>query len=71
VPFYQDASYVLWRQTLLPFYGIFMALCGLAAGIVGLVAVIRVHERSWMVWLAMLPAAFTLFLILGQLLAPH
>jgi hypothetical protein len=30
-----------WQQNLLPSYGIIMLLCGLAAGILGLVAVIR------------------------------
>jgi hypothetical protein len=52
MPFSGDAS---WRQMILPFYGIFMLLCCLAAGIVGLVAITRQHERSWLVWLAVLP----------------
>lgn len=62
---------VTWRVTVLPFYGIFMLLCGLAAGIVGLIAVIRQHERSWLVWLAMLPGLMVLFLLLGEFLVPH
>jgi hypothetical protein len=33
----------------MPFYGIFMLLCGLSAGIIGLIAVLRQHERSWLV----------------------
>lgn len=40
---------VPWRQVVLPFYGFAMLSCGLAAGIVGLIAVIRRHERSWLV----------------------
>jgi hypothetical protein len=60
-----------WRQTLLPFYGIFMLLCGLSAGILGLIAVFRSHERSWLVWLTMLPGALVLFLLLGEFLVPH
>ena len=71
MPAYQDASSSLWRHNLLPFYGIFMVLCGLSAGVVGLVAVVRKQERSWMVWLAILPGAFVLFLLLGELLVPH
>ena len=71
MPAYQDASSELWRHNLLPFYGIFMMLCALAAGIVGLIAVIRKHERSWLVWLTILPGAFALFLLLGELLVPH
>jgi hypothetical protein len=62
---------VPWRQTVLPFYGIFMLLCGLAAGVVGLIAVIRKHERSWMVWVTILPGALVLFLLLGEFLVPH
>ena len=61
----------LWRQVVLPFYGIFMLLCGLAAGIVGLIAVIRRGERSWAVWLTILPGLFVLFLLLGEILVPH
>jgi hypothetical protein len=62
---------VTWRQTLLPFYGIAMVLCGLAAGVVGLIAILREKERSWVVWCALLPGAFTLFLLLGEFLVPH
>ena len=62
---------VPWRQTVLPFYGIFMMLCGLAAGVVGLIAILRKHERSWLVWLAVLPGAFALLFTLGEFLVPH
>jgi hypothetical protein len=60
-----------WRQTILPFYGIAMLLCGLAAGIVGLIAIARQQERSWMVWLAVLPFLWVLFMLMGELLFPH
>jgi succinate dehydrogenase hydrophobic anchor subunit len=66
-----NASLAWFSQTFLPFYGILMALCGLAAGIVGLLAVIRQHERSWLVWLTILPGALVLFLVLGELVLPH
>jgi hypothetical protein len=62
---------VPWRQTILPFYGIFMMLCGLAAGVVGLIAVIQKHERSWLVWLTILAGAFVLLFFLGEFLVPH
>lgn len=58
------------RLSLPPVYGIFMLLCGLAAGIVGLVAITRQHEHSWLVWLTLLPGAFVLFLLLGEFLVP-
>jgi hypothetical protein len=60
-----------WQHRVLPFYGILMMLCGLAAGVIGLIAIIRKHERSWLVWLALLPGAFVLFLLLGEFLVPH
>ncbi len=59
-----------WQQVVLPFYGIGMLLCGLAAGIVGMIAVARKGERSWLVWLTMLPGLFVLFLVLGEFLGP-
>jgi hypothetical protein len=60
-----------WLQAILIFFGFFMLLCGLSASIVGIVALIRNHECSWMVWLAILPGAFVLFLLLGEFLVPH
>jgi len=62
---------VPWRQVVLPFYGIAMLSCGLAAGITGLIAVLRRRERSWLVWLAILPGLLVLFLVLGEFLVPH
>lgn len=62
---------VPWRQTVLPFYGIFMMLCGVSAGVVGLIAILRSHERSWLVWLAVLVGAFALLYILAEFLIPH
>jgi hypothetical protein len=53
------------NEVVLPMIGTWMIVCGLAAGIAGLVAVLRQGERSWLVWLAMLPALMALFLVLG------
>ncbi|OQA21574.1 MAG: hypothetical protein BWY63_01216 [Chloroflexi bacterium ADurb.Bin360] len=69
--FMRLAEDIPWRQTVLPFYGIFMMLCGVAAGVVGLIALLRKHERSWMVWLAILSGASALLFVLGEFLAPH
>ena len=69
--FSQSGPYDRFSQTVLPFYGIFMMLCALSAGIVGLIAVLRQHERSCLVWLTILPLAFVPFLLLGELLVPH
>jgi hypothetical protein len=59
---------VPFRQVVLPFYNILMLLCGLAAAIVGLIAAIRDHERSWLVWLTILPGIFVLLSVLGKFL---
>lgn len=60
-----------WRQTILPFYGIVMMLFGLATFVIALIAVIRSHERSWLVWLTLLPGASAMVFVLGEFLVPH
>ncbi len=69
--FMPPSTNVLIPRTFLIFYGIFMMLCGFSAGVLGLFALIKNHERSWFVWLAVLPGAFVLFFLLGELLVPH
>ena len=46
-------------------------LCGLAGGIIALVAIIRQRERSWAVWLALLPMLNVFVFFLGEFLIPH
>jgi hypothetical protein len=60
-----------WRHAILPFYGILMLLCGLAAGILGLLAVVGQHERSGLVWFTMLPGLLVLLFVVGEFLFPH
>lgn len=47
---------------------IFMLASGLAGGILGLTAVVKKHERSFLVWLAVFFGLFVLLLILNELL---
>ena len=55
-----------------PWWQAFAALSfGLAAGIVGLIAVIRRHERSWLVWLAMLPGLTMVVFAVSEFVVPH
>jgi nicotinamide riboside transporter PnuC len=53
------------NAAVLPIVSTWMIVCGLAAGIAGLVALLRQGERSWLVWLAMLPALLAIILVLG------
>lgn len=71
VVFVPSAEKVPWGQAILPFSGITILSCGLAAGIVGLIAVIRRRERSWLVWLTMLPGLMVVVFVLGEFLVPH
>lgn len=66
-----NAALDVFRQRVLPFYGVGMLLCGVAAGSVALVAIIKERERSLVLWLALFPLAFTIFLLLGEFLVPH
>ena len=59
-----------WRQTILPVYGIAMMLCGLASGIVALVAIRRQNERSWLVRAPLFAAGFVVIFLLGEFLGP-
>lgn len=63
-------SEAAWRHVVLPFYGIFMMLCGLGSGILGFLAVAR-GERSWMVCLTLVPGLFVIFFLLGEFIFPH
>lgn len=60
-----------WRHVILPFYGILMLLCGLGSGIAGFIAVFRQHERAWLVLLTLAPAAWVIFMLVGEFLFPH
>ena len=46
-------------------------LCGIVGGVLALIAVIRQHERSWLVFLSILPLFWVLIFILGEFLVPH
>ena len=46
-------------------------LCGLAGGIIALIAILRRGERSWLVYLAILPMFGIFIFLLGEVLIPH
>lgn len=59
------------RLTVLPNFGVIMILFGLAAGIVGVIALLRKREHSWMVWVTVLIGASTLLFVMGEFLIAH
>ena len=46
-------------------------LCELVGGILALIAIIRQKERSWLVWLSVLPMINVFVFILAEFLFPH
>ena len=57
---------VAWREALV---GIVLLLSGIGGGIAALIALVRRHEHSALVWLALLPGLFVMFMI-GEFLVP-
>lgn len=60
-----------FSRIVMPFYGIGMLMVGVSAGAVGLISIIRDHERSWVAWATLLPLVFVLFLLIGEFTTPH
>lgn len=60
-----------FSRTVMPFYGIGMLMVGVSAGAVGLISIIKDHERSWVAWATLLPLAFVLFLLIGEFTTSH
>ena len=60
-----------FSRTVMPFYGIAMLMVGVSAGAVGLISIIKDHERSWVAWATVLPLVFVLFLLIGEFTTPH
>jgi hypothetical protein len=64
------AMFVLATNNIVHLSGLLIMLCGLVAGILELEAVIANRERSWLVWLMLLPGLFALLFALGEMLMP-
>ena len=60
-----------FSRTVMPFYGIGMLMAGVSAGAVGLISIIKDHERSWVAWATLLPLALVLFLLIGEFTTAH
>lgn len=59
----------LW--TILPGGGAAGLISGMLAGIFAIIAIARFHERSWLVYLAILPLLGVFVFFAGELLIPH
>jgi hypothetical protein len=66
-----DATVNEFSRTYLPFWGIALFTCGAAAGVLGLIAMLKSKERSVFTLLAVLPLLFVAVFLLGELLVPH
>lgn len=60
-----------FSENVLPFYGIALMLVGLSSGVTALIAMIRDHERSWLLWAALVPFSMMLFFLIGEFAVPH
>ncbi len=66
-----DPGWQVFSSTYLPYYGIGMLAVGFAAGVVGLVAILKQRERSLVTLLTIVPALFVVVFLLGEFLVPH
>lgn len=44
---------------------------GVLGGIAAIVAILWKRERSWLIWLALLPGVFAILFSLGEVISPH
>lgn len=66
------ANFVLqFAWSFLPGGALLSFICGLTGGIIALIAVIRQNERSWLVFLSILPMFNVIIFILAEFLIPH
>jgi hypothetical protein len=57
---------LIFGYNVLPLSGIALLFCGLCSGVLGLFAVLRQHEYSALVWLALLPGLASLVFLIGE-----
>jgi len=63
--------FLLVTNDLLAFSGFLTISFGVIAGLLDLLAVIWKRERSWMLWLMLVPGLFAILFTLGEVLFPH
>ncbi len=65
------ARFIAVTNDLLHFPGRLTMALGVIAGILTLLALIWKGERSWLLWLMLLPGIFAILFSLGEILFPH
>ncbi len=59
------------NDVLFPLYGFAWFGIGLAAMVTAVIGVTRRHERSWLVFLPLLPGLFVIIFVIGEFASPH
>lgn len=65
------ALFLLVSNDWIHFSGILTMTVGVIAGVLTLSALIWKKERSWLVWLMLIPGLFAILFSLGEILVPH
>jgi len=66
------AAFILnFMWMILPGGAISSYLFGIASGIFATYAIVKCHERAWVVYLAIFPFVWVLVFLLGEFLIPH
>lgn len=60
-----------FSQTYMPYWGITLFAVGFAAGVVGLVAILKDKERSIVTLLTLIPTLFVVMFLIGEFAFPH
>jgi hypothetical protein len=63
--------FLLVTNGVIHFSGILTMTLGVIAGVLTLTALVTKHERSWLVWLMLIPGLFAILFALGEILVPH
>lgn len=66
-----DAAVNEFSRTYLPYWGVALFSCGFAAGVVGLVAILKDKERSLVTLLTLVPMLFVVMFLIGEFAVPH
>ena len=63
--------FALVTNDLLRFSGLVTMLIGVSGGLVTIAALTWKRERSWALWLMLMPGLFAILFALGEILVPH